>query len=59
MPEYGVDFFKLESPLAANSLPVRDGSAEAEVAQKEFDAIGDICREWSVPCVLLSGVASQ
>ncbi len=43
-PEYGVDLLKLESPLAANSLPARDGSAEAKAAQKEFDAIGDICR---------------
>ena len=42
-PEYGVDLLKLESPLAANSLPARDGSAAAKAAQKEFDAIGEIC----------------
>ena len=29
-PEYGVDLLKLESPLAANSLPPRDGSAAAQ-----------------------------
>jgi len=48
-PEYGVDLLKLECPLAANSLPPRDGSAEAKAAQNEFDAIGDICRERSSP----------
>jgi tagatose 1,6-diphosphate aldolase len=57
-PEYGVDLLKLESPLAANSLPPRDGSAEAKVAQGEFDAIGEICREHDIPWVLLSGGAA-
>jgi tagatose 1,6-diphosphate aldolase len=57
-PEYGVDLLKLESPLAANSLPARDGSPEAKAAQKEFDAIGAICRERSIPWVLLSGGAA-
>lgn len=60
-PEYGVDLLKLESPLAANSLPPRDGSAAAQAAQaaqKEFDAIGDICRGRSIPWVLLSGGAA-
>jgi tagatose 1,6-diphosphate aldolase len=57
-PEYGVDLMKLESPLAANSLPPRDGSAAAQAAQKEFDAIGDICRERNIPWVLLSGGAA-
>ncbi|WP_027532741.1 tagatose 1,6-diphosphate aldolase [Bradyrhizobium sp. WSM3983] len=57
-PDYGVDLLKLESPLAANSLPARDGSAEAKAAQKEFDAIGDICRERGIPWVLLSGGAA-
>jgi tagatose 1,6-diphosphate aldolase len=32
-PEYGVDLLKLESPLAANSLPPRDGSPAALAAQ--------------------------
>ena len=40
-PEYGVDLLKLESPLAANSLPPRDGGEPAAAAQAEFDAIGD------------------
>jgi tagatose 1,6-diphosphate aldolase len=58
-PEYGVDLLKLESPLAANSLPPPDGSAAAQAAQKEFDAIGEICREAGIPWVLLSGGAAQ
>jgi tagatose 1,6-diphosphate aldolase len=57
-PEYAVDLLKLESPLAANSLPPRDGSAAANTAQAEFDAIGDICREQGIPWVLLSGGAA-
>ena len=57
-PEYGVDLLKLESPLAANSLPPRDGSVAAQAAQKEFDAIGEICRERNIPWVLLSGGAA-
>jgi tagatose 1,6-diphosphate aldolase len=58
-PEYGVDLLKLESPLTANSLPVRDGSAAADAAQREFDAIGDICKEHGIPWVLLSGGAAH
>src|SRR5919106_1382608 len=57
-PEYGVDLLKLESPLAANSLPPRDGSAASKAAQKEFEAIGDICRQRNIPWVLLSGGAA-
>jgi tagatose 1,6-diphosphate aldolase len=57
-PEYGVDLLKLESPLAANSLPPRDGSKAAQAAQKEFDAIGAICSERNIPWVLLSGGAA-
>ncbi len=57
-PEYGVDLLKLESPLAANSLPPRDGSAAANIAQGEFDAIGEICRARNIPWVLLSGGAA-
>jgi tagatose 1,6-diphosphate aldolase len=57
-PEYGVDLLKLESPLAANSLPPRDGGPAAKIAQGEFDAIGDICRAQNIPWVLLSGGAA-
>jgi tagatose 1,6-diphosphate aldolase len=57
-PEYAVDLMKLESPLAANSLPARDGSAAAKAAQREFDAIGDICGQRRIPWVLLSGGAA-
>jgi tagatose 1,6-diphosphate aldolase len=58
-PEYGVDLLKLESPLAANDLPARDGSAAAKAAQQEFDAIGAICSEHDIPWVLLSGGAAH
>jgi tagatose 1,6-diphosphate aldolase len=58
-PEYGVDLLKLESPLAANALPPRDGGAAADAAQREFDAIGEICSEHGIPWVLLSGGAAR
>jgi tagatose 1,6-diphosphate aldolase len=58
-PEYGVDLLKLESPLAANSLPARDGGAAAKAAQKEFDAVGEICAQHGIPWVLLSGGADR
>ncbi len=58
-PEYGVDLLKLESPLAANSLPPRDGSEAANAAQREFDAIGEICATRRIPWVLLSGGAAR
>jgi tagatose 1,6-diphosphate aldolase len=57
-PDYGVDLLKLESPLAANSLPARDGSPLAAIAQNEFDALGDICHQHGIPWVLLSGGAA-
>lgn len=57
-PEYGVDLLKLESPLAANSLPPRESGKPAAAAQAEFDAVGDICREHRLPWVLLSGGAA-
>jgi tagatose 1,6-diphosphate aldolase len=58
-PEYGVDLLKLESPLAANDLPRRDGGAGATAAQHQFDAIGEICSRHGIPWVLLSGGAAQ
>src|SRR4051812_34489529 len=58
-PEYGVDLLKLESPLAANSLPPRDGGDANKRAQKEFDAIGEICAQAAIPWVLLSGGADR
>lgn len=57
-PEYGVDLLKLESPLAADSLPPRDGSPAAIEAQRSFDAIGKICADAGIPWVLLSGGAA-
>lgn len=58
-PEYGVDLFKLESPLPGATLPPRDGSAAQADAQAAFDAMGAICRESGIPWVMLSaGVTS-
>lgn len=58
-PRYGVDLFKLESPLVAASLPPRDGSPAARRAEDSFGAIGSICREAGAPWVMLSAGASQ
>lgn len=57
-PEYGVDLFKLESPIPASSLPAMDGGREAMEASKHFEAIGEICAEAGIPWVLLSAGAS-
>jgi tagatose 1,6-diphosphate aldolase len=57
-PDYGVDLLKLETPLPANGLPPRAGSAAAKAAQREFDVVGAICREHRIPWVLLSGGAA-
>ncbi len=53
-PEYGVDLFKLESPLPGPSLPATDGLSAHRAAQRWFDAMGQICREAGVPWVMLS-----
>lgn len=53
-PEYGVDLFKLESPLPGASLCEPDGSPAHLAAQKWFDAMGAICREAGAPWVMLS-----
>ncbi len=53
-PEYGVDLFKLESPLPGAGLPARDGGAAQQVAQRCFDDMGAICREAGIPWVMLS-----
>lgn len=58
-PEYGVDLLKLESPLAANALVPRDGSAAALATQRAFDAVGEICAVRQIPWVLLSGGAAR
>lgn len=57
-PEYGVDLFKLETPLPAASLPAPDGSAAARQAAGQFEAIGSICAEAGTPWVMLSGGAA-
>ena len=53
-PQYGVDLFKLESPLPGPSLPATDGMSAHRGAQRWFDTIGQICSEASVPWVMLS-----
>ncbi len=57
-PEYGVDLFKLETPLPAASLPAPDGSPAAREAASQFEAIGMICRQAGIPWVMLSGGAA-
>jgi len=51
---FGVDLFKLESPVAASNLAPREGSPEERTAQAWFDEIGDICRRAERPWVMLS-----
>jgi tagatose 1,6-diphosphate aldolase len=53
-PEYGVDIFKLESPLPAKSLPAQS-SPEAKRVQGLFDQLGQVCNR---PWVMLSAGAS-
>ncbi|GAA4223982.1 tagatose 1,6-diphosphate aldolase [Sagittula marina] len=54
-PEYGVDLFKLETPLPAASLPPLDGSPAHREATQAFDELGRICAEAGAPWVMLSG----
>lgn len=63
-PEYGVDLFKLESPLPGALLPDPDGGAAHRQAQRWFDDLGELCRAArggaGVPWVMLSaGVTSE
>ena len=53
-PDYGVDLFKLESPLPGPTLSAPDGSTPHHDAQNWFDEMGRICREAAVPWVVLS-----
>jgi tagatose 1,6-diphosphate aldolase len=53
-PEYGVDIFKLESPLPAKALPDPNGP-DATRAQALFDQLGAACGR---PWVMLSAGAS-
>jgi tagatose 1,6-diphosphate aldolase len=53
-PEYGIDIFKLESPLPAKALPDPDGP-EAARAQAWFDRLGAACGR---PWVMLSAGAT-
>ncbi|MDB6002383.1 MAG: tagatose-bisphosphate aldolase [Rhizobacter sp.] len=58
-PRYGVDLFKLESPLPGATLPARDGGAAHQQAQALFDQMGAICKDAGIPWVMLSaGVTS-
>ena len=57
-PEFGVDVFKLESPLPANEVPDPDGDDDDEIrtTQLLFDEVNRLS---SVPWVMLSAGASQ
>ena len=53
-PEYGVDLFKLESPLPGATLPDTNDSADHSKAQSWFNEMGVICRDAGIPWVMLS-----
>ncbi|MEM1314837.1 MAG: tagatose 1,6-diphosphate aldolase [Pseudomonadota bacterium] len=52
-PDYGVDIFKLESPMAATDVPERAGSGEAQAL---FDEMGRLAGR---PWVMLSAGAGK
>ncbi|WP_282610053.1 tagatose 1,6-diphosphate aldolase [Pelagibius sp. Alg239-R121] len=54
-PKYGVDIFKLESPIPASEVP-DPNSAEAASCQKWFDELGEAAGR---PWVMLSAGADQ
>ncbi len=54
-PKYGVDIFKLESPVAADQL-VQPGAEGSDEIQTWFDAIGEACPR---PWVMLSAGAGK
>jgi len=55
--KYGVDLFKLESPIPAGKLAPHGNSAESQDQQRWFDAVGEACggRPW----VMLSAGAGM
>ena len=53
-PRYGIDLFKLESPLPGATLPARDASDAHVRAQGWFDQMGRICADAGIPWVMLS-----
>jgi len=56
-PEFGVDIYKLESPLPAGSLPdPESGTRDTTAAQKLFDALGAMIDK---PWVMLSAGAGM
>ena len=54
-PKYGIDIFKLESPLAAGDVPGVDGQ-DAQVAQEWFDELDKATQR---PWVMLSAGANM
>jgi tagatose 1,6-diphosphate aldolase len=52
---YGIDIFKMESPIAANSVPDPDG-AESAACQQWFDQLGQVIDR---PWVMLSAGAAM
>lgn len=55
-PEYGVDLFKLESPIPAPAVP-EPAAADGAATQAWFDAMGAACA--GTPWVMLSAGASM
>ena len=55
-PSYGIDLFKLESPVPLSALPAPE-SAGAATVQRWFDEMGSACA--GTPWVLLSAGGSQ
>ncbi|MEB0058750.1 tagatose 1,6-diphosphate aldolase [Variovorax sp. LG9.2] len=53
-PKYGVDLFKLESPLPGAGLPAHGEDDVASKAQAYFDDMGAICKDAGIPWVMLS-----
>ena len=53
-PRYGVDLFKLESPLPGATLPEHGSGPDARKAQALFDEMGRICSDAGIPWVMLS-----
>jgi tagatose 1,6-diphosphate aldolase len=53
-PKYGVDLFKLESPLPGAGLPAHGDGDAASKAQAYFDDMGAICKDAGIPWVMLS-----
>lgn len=54
-PEYGVDLFKLETPVSGAALPELSDDTASRDAASAFEAVGSISRDAGIPWVMLSG----